>query len=299
MKTIRPPQLDAAERFVWLTGRLLERLRFAHLFRGADRDRLLAALRVYQNPDGGFGEALEPDFRGPVSQPTTTYMGLRLLDGVDAFGDPMVRQACDYLASITTEDGGVPSALPNVADYPHPFWWSPPKGKPRGALPTTAAIAGYLHKHGVEHPWLAGATEFCWQAIEAFAERPAGFGHQYSMRGALVFLDNAPDRARAEGAAAELGRLALDRGSVALDPLAPGEVHYPLDFAPVPGTLASRWFDGALIERHLDALVAAQQEDGGWTINWTDWAPLPTLESRAWQTVERLATLRAYGRFAI
>lgn len=108
-----------------------------------------------------------------------------------------------------------------------------------------------------------------------------------------------PDRRRAERAAAEFGRLALERGSVALDPDTAGEVHFPLDFAPKPGTLAARWFDAALIERHLDALIVAQQEHGGWPINWTVWTPATGLEWRAWQTIERLKTLRSYDRFAL
>jgi hypothetical protein len=83
---------------------------------------------------------------------------------------------------------------------------------------------------------------------------------------------------------------------VALDPQATGEVHLPLDFAPEPGTLARRWFEDRLIEVHLDALVEAQQEDGGWTINWPVWTPITDLEWRAWQTIQRLKTLRAYGR---
>lgn len=63
------PDLLTAPTFMWRTARLLDRLRFGYLFLGGEWDPVPAALRAYQNPDGGFGNALEPDFRGAVSQP--------------------------------------------------------------------------------------------------------------------------------------------------------------------------------------------------------------------------------------
>jgi hypothetical protein len=96
--------------------------------------------------------------------------------------------------------------------------------------------------------------------------------------------------------AADVGRLLIDAGVIALDPAASGEVAMPLDFAPSPDTLARRWFDEAVVEAHLDALAAAQREDGGWRVNWEFWIPVTGPEWRGWQTVERLKTLRAYGR---
>ena len=55
--------LSAAEEFILREARLLERLRFAHLFKGAAPDPALAALDAYRNADGGYGNALEPDLR--------------------------------------------------------------------------------------------------------------------------------------------------------------------------------------------------------------------------------------------
>jgi hypothetical protein len=66
--------------------------------------------------------------------------------------------------------------------------------------------------------------------------------------------------------------------------------------ASTPDTLARHWFDEATLDAHLDALVAGQQDDGGWTIPWAVWTPVTGPEWRSAQTVERLKTLRAYGR---
>jgi hypothetical protein len=47
----------AAERFVLANARLIDRHRLACLVHGAPPGPVLAALRAYQNPDGGFGNA--------------------------------------------------------------------------------------------------------------------------------------------------------------------------------------------------------------------------------------------------
>ena len=100
--------LDAAAGFLWRTGRLIDRHRFAHQFLGGDRAPVLAALAAYQNPDGGFGNALEPDLRGPVSQPETAEVAFWVLDEVDAMDHPMVAAACGWLVTASTPEGGSP-----------------------------------------------------------------------------------------------------------------------------------------------------------------------------------------------
>jgi hypothetical protein len=292
-KMLTASALDAAERFTWLNARLIDRLRFAHLFRGGPAAPVVAALRPYQNADGGFGNGLEPDFRGPVSQPATVSQALQVLDEVDAFDDPMVGQVCDYLAGIAAPDGGVPFVLPSVRAYPRAPWWQPESDRPPGNLLPTASIVGLLLARGVQHRWIGPATEFCWREIERL-DRPDA----YQMRSAISFLDQVPDRSRAERAFAKLGPKVLEQGLVELDPEASGEVHTPLDFAPAPNSVARGLFADDVVDAHLDALVAGQQSDGGWTFNWPVWTPVVETEWRGAVTVETLGRLRAYDRLA-
>src|SRR4029450_13525399 len=97
---------------IWHSARLVDRTRFAALFLHGEREVALAALRGYQNADGGFGNALEPDLRAPLSQPAPVRSSMEMLDQLDGFADPMIRRACDYLLTITSADGGVPFRLP-------------------------------------------------------------------------------------------------------------------------------------------------------------------------------------------
>jgi hypothetical protein len=290
MKQLTPSAICAAERFVWLSGRLIDRHRLAHLLHGGAAAAVVAALRPYQNPDGGFGHALEPDLRAPISQPQQVEVALRVLDEVDAFDDPMVRQACDYVSGITTPDGGVPVLLPSARPYPRAPWWET-EDDPPGSLNPTAAIAGLLHRHRVEHPWLGPATDFCWSRLERLEKTEA-----YEARAILLFLEHVPDRERAEAVLGRLGALISAQGLATVEPDPEGDSLSPLDFAPTPGSAGRRLFAGEVVEASLDALVAAQAEDGGWPVPWPVWTPATGPEWRAWLTVDALRKLRAYGR---
>jgi hypothetical protein len=284
------PDVAAAEDFILRSARLIDRHRFAVLFRRGDPSAVLSALLPYQNADGGFGHALEPDLRGPESEPVPTWTALMILDEIDRFDDPIVSRACDFLVSITTSEGGVPFVLPAAHASPHAPWWETGPTPPASVNPT-AAIAALLHKHRVAHRWLKPATVFTWRAIELAAETSP-----YDAGAVIAFLDWVPDRERAKSAFDRFGRLLLEGDHVALDPDAAGEVHYPLDFARRPDGLARALFDDEVIDRHLDALVARQESDGGWPINFLVWTPVTGLEWRSWQTIDVLKMLRAYGR---
>lgn len=279
---------DRAEAFIWNNARLLDRQRFAYHFKGGSREAAIAALRAYQNADGGFGHALEPDIRCPESQPVPVQHALEFLDdiGVDA---QMVQRACDYLMTITTPEGGVPWLLPSAHRYPRAPWWNAVAGLPASLNPT-AAIAGVLHKNEVGHAWLAPATAYCWSQI---ADMQAEEMHE--MGAVLSFLYHAPDRERADRERDRLVGEMLSAGLVA-DARAAGYVRKPLDWAPTPDHPLREYFREADIAANLDALIADQREDGGWPITWRAASPSCELEWRGWVTLGALLALRANGR---
>ncbi|MCH0561930.1 hypothetical protein [Streptomyces sp. MUM 2J] len=293
--------LFRAEQFVWLTARVLEQRLFAHHFLNGSADPVETALDAHRNGDGGYGHALEPDLRGPVSQPLHTARALHVLDAIGRCGGQRVERVCRYLTSVSTADGALPAVHPSQRGYPTaPF--VPVVDAPPSDLLATGPVVGLLHRNAVWHAWLFRATDFCWQRIEAL-ER----SHPYEVRAAVSFLDSAPDRPRAEAAADRLGRLARDQRLAALDPedlgarpvapgYAPGEYHFPHDYARTPDSLARSWFTEEEMDRSLDFLAAEQQTDGGWPVRWRRWAPAPALEARPIVTIEALRTLRAYGR---
>ncbi|WP_030227642.1 hypothetical protein [Streptomyces sp. NRRL WC-3626] len=300
--TPRPQgSLARAERFVWLTARVLEQHLFAHHFRGGAAGPVEAALDAYRNEDGGYGHALEPDLRGPVSQPLHTARALRVLDGVGRCGGRRAEDVCRYLTSVSTPDGALPGVRPSQRGYPAaPF--VPVVDDPPGELLATGPVVGLLHRNGVWHAWLFRATDFCWRTVESLETT-----HPYEVQAAVTFLDHAPDRPRAEAAAERLGRLVREQRLAVLDPddldaypvapgYAPGEHHFPHDYAQTPHSLARTWFTDEETTRSLNHLAADQQEDGGWPIPWHQWSPAPALEARPLVTINALHTLQAYDR---
>ncbi|MFF0225128.1 hypothetical protein [Streptomyces sp. NPDC004629] len=305
--TARSP-LFRAEHFVWLTARVLEQRLFAYHFLNGGADPVETALDAYRNEDGGYGHALEPDLRGPVSRPPHTGHALNVLDAIGRCGGQRVERVCRYLTSVSTADGALPPVGPDdPRGYP-----TAPSVPVVDDLPSdllaTAPVVGLLHHNEVWHAWLFRATDFCWRAVESL-ERP----HPGEITAAVAFLDAAPDRPRAKALADRLGRLVREQRLATLDadrpadrpatpdqPVAsghdPAERHLPHDFARTPHSLARAWFTDTEMARSLDLLAAQQQEDGGWPARRPRRAPGITLEARPLVTIEALRTLRAHGR---
>lgn len=277
-----------AETFLWNNARLLERRLFAFHFQDGAREAVLAALFAYQNADGGFGNALEPDIRCPESQPVPVQHALGILDTV-GFDHAIMQPICDYLMTITTAEGGVPWLLPSAGAYPHAPWWTTVDSPPASLNPT-AAIVALLQKHHIEHPWIAPATAYCWKQI---AHLQLTDMHELGV--VLEFLSYVPDRSRAEPELARLVGYLLSSGLVA-DANSTGYVRKPLDWAPTPYHRLRPYFRAEQIQAHLDAIGADQLADGGWPITWDALSPSCALEWRGWITLSTLLTLRANGR---
>lgn len=90
---------ERAEEFIWQNARLLERRLFDFHFRSGSSQAVLSALRAYQNKDGGYGNALEPDIRCPESQPVPTQHALEILD-TTGFDEMMVRECANFFSAL-------------------------------------------------------------------------------------------------------------------------------------------------------------------------------------------------------
>jgi hypothetical protein len=289
--------LSAAADFLASSARVLDRRRFDLLVGEGDPAAVLAAVEGYRNPDGGYGWGLEPDLRSRTSQPGGA------LHAFEAFADaapattPRAVELCDWLATVTLPDGGLPFAMP-VPDpaASAPFWAS--SDGTESSLQITAVVAATAHRVAAAdpavaaHPWLAQATEYCLAAVRDLGPAPHAM--------VLAFAAQALDAASA--AAPEAAEL-MDalRPHVPADGLlhvaggADDEYMRPLDFAPFPVGPARALFDPAVIERELQRLADAQQPDGGWAVDFASYSPAATLEWRGHRTVQALVLLRANG----
>jgi hypothetical protein len=290
--------LPAASAFMATTARVLDRRRFAARFEDGDPHGVIAALDAYRNADGGYGWALEPDLRVPESQPTAAIHAFEILAEIAPVTHPRAAELCDWLASITLADGGLPHALPGSQPAGTAPWLANADPTTSSLLMTTA-VTGQAHRAArhdpaiADHPWLERATRHCLDAIAA-REAP---GSTYELLFSLQFLDaitnDIPE------AAPLLDRFAAAipaEGSLRVQGGAEDEYIRPLDFAPEPDRPIRRHFAPELIEQDLDRLAAGQREDGGWDFDHVPHSPAATPDWRGYYTTHAVGVLRANGR---
>ncbi|WP_439663885.1 hypothetical protein ACSHWB_22035 [Lentzea sp. HUAS TT2] len=274
--------IEQARTFLWTNARTLEQRWFEHAFDGGKAEHVVNAVLAYRNDDGGYGHGLEPDHRGPTSQPLHALRALQVFAEVNApeHAEPILAWLTD-----TCPDGAVPFGMSTSKNHPKAPWIA---ADDQGGLLLTAQIAAGLYALNATDPWLERATDYCWQEIEKLEKT-----HPYELRAAAMFLDEVPDRSRAELAAARLKHL-----TPSTEGYADGEALEPHTYAQKPTSLARAWFTEEELDKDLDALERGQQEDGGWNFGFPAFTPIVDFEWRSIATVDALLTLRRYGRIS-
>jgi hypothetical protein len=289
--------LSAAADFLAGSARVLDRRRFEFLFDGGDPAAVLAAVDAYRNRDGGYGWGLEPDFRSRTSQPGGALHAFEAFADVVPVRTGRAAELCDWLASVSLPDRGLPFALP-VPDPAAcaPFWAS--ADSTESSLQITAVVAAAAHRVGAadvviaDHPWLTRATEYCMAAVRALGPEP----HAMVLAFVAQLLDAAaPTTPGAAGLIDVLRPYVPADGLLHVAGGAEDEFMRPLDFAPFPGGPARSLFRPDVVDAELERLAEAQQPDGGWRVDFASYSPQATLEWRGSRTVQALALLRANG----
>ena len=151
--------LERAAEFIWRNARLLERAMFAREFLDGSSGAVVNALVAYRNPDGGFGNALEPDVRAPGSMPLHCEQALRVLQEADIRNLQLASGAAEYLSSVAEPSARVEIVSAEFDHYPRASHSSSSFGT--DSPNPTAGLEGLLRFQTVEHPWLTRATWWC------------------------------------------------------------------------------------------------------------------------------------------
>jgi hypothetical protein len=282
--------LEKSAQFIWNNGRALERAIFSYHLEGGPAGRILAILRTYQNEDGGFGHALEPDLRAPDSQPLFVEFALRTLYECGLHDAEMAYRACDFLAQHADLERGIATIFPSALLYPHAGHWENPASQ-QPAFDRLVSLVGLASWQGFDHPWLRPAVEACLGHIAA-----ARYEDSHTIQNAFCLLESLPQDSAVEKLYAKLADDLLRANFFVLETPVRTYGLTPLSFALSPGSYCRRIFSDAQIEAHLDELAAHQDADGGWPILWEPPGEMARCEWRAHKTVSALAALRAYGR---
>lgn len=292
-----PIDLPAAVSFMAGHARTLDRRRLELLLGSEDPGAILAALDGYRNPDGGFGWGLEPDLRAPESQPGGALHAFEALADVAPLTSPRAVELCDWLASVSLSDGGLAFALPVADDAAlAPFWATADPAV--SSLQITSYVAAAAHRVAAcdpavaAHEWLQRATRYCLDAIAGLDAAP----HAIAINAALGLLDAVHEtQPEAPALLHRLGAFIPADGRLPVAGGAENESLGALDLAPFPDRPVRALFSANVVERELEQLVAEQQDDGGWRVDFASYSPAAELEWRGYMTVHAVLVLRRNG----
>ena len=284
----------AGDRFLLSQARLLERRLFATLFLGQPGGHVIDALRGYQNDDGGFGHALEPDKRCPASLPIDVEIAFQAMAAAGAADETMIARACDFLAATAANadaGGAVPPALPG--DRAVPAGGALDRLDLR-ACPQPDGRAGRAALPAGHRPSVASAGHRV--LLAAACGRRTAWRRAHAVRGADLPRARARPGAGRPSRPVRIAAHFADVSMLHLDPDAEGYGLTPLQLAPEPG---SRWrplFTDAQIDGHLDRLLKEPAGRRRLADQLGTAQPGSLLEWRGVVTLQALRTLTAYGR---
>jgi hypothetical protein len=309
MKQLNRDAFNRARAFLKAQARPLDHALFEHRFEAAPAERVQEELARYQNDDGGFGQALEPDVRTPSSSALATGIGLTILKELECPPEhAMVTAAVRLLRQTFDEEVQVWRVIPHdVNDYPHAPWWHDEDGSLARTFDDfliipRAQIVGLLHDYAALVPadWLDVLTEATVTAIETL-EEDAFRGGGDTLRYALDLAETEPLPQRfKDRLIPRLRELAAQ--IVCRDPQEwGGYCATPLKIAPSPESVVADmlWED---LQRNLDYAIDHQTAEGTWEPTWTwgDFYPdaweRARLEWRGHLTLRTLNMLHVFGR---
>ena len=154
MSILSNEAISQSKAFIYQNGRLLERKLYEYFFdKGANgapgsQQACLKALLAYQNPDGGFGNGIEPDLLCPDSTAIGAETAMVVLDLLDYQDPEIVEPLVDWILANQDEAGFINHPPQNLANFPFQPWWLRPDQN------RILVLAALLKKWGIENKQL-------------------------------------------------------------------------------------------------------------------------------------------------
>jgi len=308
MKKLSREAFARARRFLMTQSRPLERALFGHRFEGATVEGVLDELARFQNEDGGFGRALEPDLRTPSSSALATGIGLQMLRELECPADhSMVRKAVAYLRTTYDDEvQGWRAVASDTNSFPHAPWWHNEDGSLARLfdefriIPRALIVGSLQHFSTLVSPgWLDEVTEETVRYIERVEVLGEGGGSDLQYAISLAEAKNLPQHyaKRLEARIRAAIPSVVVRDSTQWD----SYCITPLRIVSSPQSLGADLLHDEL-QRHLDFQITRQTPEGAWDPVWSWEGTYPEvwanaeLEWRGYLTLEAVTQLNAFGR---
>jgi hypothetical protein len=294
---------ERGKRFIESHGRPLEVARMRFHFDGAPAEDAIAELRAFQNADGGFGHALEPDLRAPESSALATSVAFQVLREIGVMdAEDVVSPAIDYIVATIDRSHLRWRIIPEEAgNSPHAPWWSQDgleENFGSFALNPTAELLGCLLDYGKNLP-----SDLVPSLTDKIVERVTTLDkmemHDFLCCKRLVEAVNLSAEVRSK---LQYHLARLQPGIVATEPAQwEGYSLRPLQVADQPNGLFYEALQD-VVPLNLDYEISKQQDVGSWPVVWSWGGAFPEVWEQAkveWSgvlTLGTLLTLKRYGR---
>lgn len=311
MKKLGTDAYNEIRSWMYRSARPLDLALWQLNFENGSRDKVVDLLGFYQNEDGGFGNALEPDSWNPHSCPYTTMIAIGLLRGI-GFTDaehPMIQGIFRYLDSgAHSSQDGWHFSIPSNDSYARAPWWTYDESvNAVQDMGITAALCGFILRHGDRQSALYAKAQGYVDKIlekvkhtEDFGEMGAGGLGLLAQDIEAAGLSRRFQCAGIKDMLAGLVNKAMERDPEKWAFYTPR----PSEFIQSP---ESCFYKGneEVVEMELDYLIDTRNPGGVWNITWTwfdlgEKYPKEFAISENWwmagKAIDKVRFLKAFGR---
>ncbi len=288
---------NKAIKYVLENARPLDLAIYKYFFENESNQTVIDELSKFQNADGGFGNALEPDFFNPNSSPIATNDAIITLLRVNALdrNSDIVKGIVSYLDSHDSFNEDKKRWLFTIdsnKDYPHAIWWDK-KGDGISKFNPSISLATFMVCYGNRTPLYEGIIKEAVIYLKN-GEVSGDDVNCYLLAYELLTENSIKD-------IVDLNTFKHLLCKAIENCICKDISKYGVEYVPMPSTIfTGRYMEFVtleikpLIAAEKDILGKLQMEDGGFDITWKWYTPYPDEyeQARVWWrpriTIEKL-----------
>jgi len=274
MKKLSSKDFSEIEKHVNRNARSLEKALWDYNFENRAKEPVLKTLAYYQNEDGGFGNALEPDNWNPESTPYTTLFALNILFEIDFYDieHPLFKGIIKYFSSgANMTEYGWKFAIKTNNNYPHAPWWTyNEKDNDVEDIGITAEISAFCLEYIDSSSQLyAQANKFSNQLINKML-KDSSFGEMGV--GGFIKLADTLDKLNMSGLyTPELQQRLNELVSKSIEYDISKWIYHVVKPSRYIKSPESKYFteNAEIVGKELDYLIETRPANGVWEIDWS------------------------------
>lgn len=289
---------NAAKKYILENARPLELAIYKYYFENESSQAIVDEISKFQNADGGFGHALEPDFLNPNSSPIATNDAIITLSRVNALDSDsdIVKNIVNYLESHDSFDEDKKRwlfAIDSNKDYPHAIWWEK-KGDGISKFNPSISLAAFMVCYGNHSSLYEEIIKEGFEYLQNGGDISGDDINCYLLAYELLTRNSIND-------IVDLNTFKDLLCNAVENCICKDTSKYGVEYVPMPSVIfAGRYLEfitpeiKPLIVAEKDILGKLQKEDGGFDITWKWYTPYPGEyeQARAWWrpriTIEKL-----------